>query len=93
MKTIKKLGVLSVAKIQGVIMAFIGLLYGIVYTIFGNLSDVLAEAGAVGVGLGYAGIIILPFFYGIFGFIGGAFVAFLYNNVADRVGGIQIELK
>lgn len=93
MKVIKKLGVLSVAKIQGIIMAFVGLLYGISYTIFGNLSDALTEAGMVGTGLGFVGIIILPVFYGVFGFIGGAIMAFLYNIAAEKIGGIEIELK
>ncbi len=93
MKVIKKLGVLSVAKIQGIIMAFVGLLYGILYTIFGNLSDALTEAGMVGTGLGFVGIIILPVFYGVFGFIGGAIMAFLYNIAAEKIGGIEIELK
>ena len=93
MKVIKKLGILSVAKIQGIIMAFIGLIYGILYSLFGNISESFTEAGVVGAGLGFVGIIILPIMYGVFGFIGGAVIAFLYNIAAEKIGGIEIELK
>jgi len=42
---------------------------------------------------GAAAIIILPIMYGIFGFIGGAIGAWIYNLVAGWIGGIEIELE
>jgi hypothetical protein len=34
----------------------------------------------------------IPFFYGAMGFIGGAVIATLYNIVAGKIGGIEVEL-
>ncbi len=91
MKVVKKIGVLSFAKIEAVLMAIVGLVYGIIFAVFG--SSALTEAGAVGAGYGILGIIILPVTYALMGFALGAAGAFLYNLVAKHIGGIEIELE
>ncbi len=90
MKVIKKIGVLSFAKIEAVLMAIVGLAYGIIFAVFGG--GALTEAGAIGAGYGVLGIIILPIMYAVMGFVLGAVGAYLYNLVAKRIGGIEIEL-
>ena len=37
--------------------------------------------------------ILAPFFYGGMGFVIGALMAWVYNMVAKRIGGIKIELQ
>ena len=84
MVVIKKLGVLSVAKLQAVLMAIVGFIAGLSFAVFG---DILFP------GLGLLTIVIMPIIYAIMGFIGGAIGAFLYNIVAGWVGGIEIEFE
>jgi hypothetical protein len=38
-------------------------------------------------------VFFLPFVYGIIGFLLGAFMSFLYNILASRVGGVVLDLK
>ena len=102
MVRLKKLGVWSVAKLQAIFMAILGLIVGIFYVILIKTLGALAP-GALGpgvgliVGLGFFGIIIFIIFisilYVIIGFIVGALVAFLYNLVAKWVGGIEMEFE
>jgi len=37
--------------------------------------------------------LLLPVGYGVMGFVMGAFTAWIYNVVARRIGGLQLELK
>ena len=83
---IRKVGVLSVANISGVIYAIIGFLMGLVVVILG--SDILVPLG-LGT-LSYLSIIILPIIYGIIGFVGGAIIALLYNLAAKITKGIKL---
>ena len=100
---IKKLGVLSVAKMYAAIMLVISLLisipYGliiIVYSLIGG-GVVGGNAGfAVGGGgivLGIVVMIGLPIMYSALGFVGGAIGAALYNLFSNFVGGIEIEVE
>lgn len=96
---IRRINPISAAKVQGVLGAAIGLLIGacisLVAVAFGGLaasqSDEAIGAGMFGMLLGAGAIIVMPIFYGIFGFIGGLIWAFLYNLAAKFTGGIEIE--
>jgi hypothetical protein len=37
-------------------------------------------------------VCLMPFLYGVMGFVGGAIIAGVYNLVAGKIGGIEIEL-
>ena len=91
---IKRIDVLSAAKIAGIIAAAIGLLAGILMFLVGGLIGSLAGTGNGGgfamVG-GFMAAILLPSMYAIFGFIGCAIQAFIYNLAAGGLGGIRIE--
>lgn len=91
MVIIRRLGVMSVAKLYALLSAIMGLIIGIFSLILG-LAMSTVDLG-FGAGLGVIGMIILPIFYGIFGFIAGLIGAALYNLVAKWIGGIKIELK
>ena len=44
-------------------------------------------------GIGVVGVIILPVFYTIIGFITGAVVALIYNAVAKFTGGLELTFE
>jgi hypothetical protein len=102
--TIRRFSVFSVAKIQGLLAFVIGLLigviYGLIFMIFGAAMSSLAPQGDSqamgGAGAIVIGIIIMiavPVFYGLLGFIGGMIGALVYNAAAGIVGGIRFELE
>jgi len=104
--TIRRLGVLSVAKIEGLIMLVIGLIMGVPYGLFvmiwgAFISSLLSKSdnqtaaagGITTVVIGLVVMIAFPIFYGIAGFIGGAIGALIYNGAARMVGGIEFELE
>ncbi|OGI12125.1 hypothetical protein A3K64_02205 [Candidatus Micrarchaeota archaeon RBG_16_36_9] len=93
---IKKFDILSVAKLHGLIGAIIGFVLGLFIAIFagiaGAFASALGSAGGFGIaGFGILAIIVAPIMYGLIGFIGGAVGAFLYNIVADKIGGVSFE--
>ena len=100
---IRKLGILSVAKIYAVMMLVISLLfsipYGLIIIIFsltgaGSLGRQQAFAvGGGGIVLGLLIMIGLPIIYGLMGFVGGALSALIYNIFAGFVGGIEIDVE
>lgn len=99
---IKKLGILSVAKMYAAIMLVVSLLisipYGLIIMIFGaammgtGQSGGMAAAGG-SVVAGLAVMIILPIIYSAMGFVFGALGAVLYNLFANFVGGIEVEVE
>lgn len=99
---IRKLGVLSVAKMYAIMMFVIMLIISIPYgLIMIGISLMGASAvrgndafavGGMGVVSGVAIMIILPIIYAVLGFIFGAIGALIYNVFAGIVGGIEIEV-
>ena len=102
--TIRRLGVMSVAKIQSLLMFVIGLIIGVIYGLVfmilgaaiaamapGNEGQALGGVGSVVGGLVI--MIVFPILYGFLGFIGGAIGALVYNFAAGVVGGIKLELE
>ena len=94
MVELKRIGVMSMAKLEAVIMAAVGLLMGLFVAFFGALGAMMpgSEAGFLGMGLGLFAVIALPIAYAIFGFIGGAIGAAVYNVFAGLIGGVRLEL-
>ena len=96
MVEIKKIGVMSVAKIMAVLYAFIGLIIGSIFTIFSVIGLAIASqeaSGIIAIIFGFGSIIMLPLFYGAMGFFGGAVTAWMYNLIASWIGGIEIETE
>ena len=90
MYRLKRVKVMSVAKIFAVLYFGIGLIF--VPFMLLILSAAPSQSSLpFGVGAGFA--IFMPFIYGIMGFIGGAIAAALYNLAARFAGGIEFDLE
>lgn len=97
---IRRLGVLSVAKLQGTLYAFLGLLGGAVFALFSLFGAALgssmgadSHSSLFGAAFGLGAIVIFPILYGLLGFVAGLLLAALYNLVAGITGGVEIELS
>ena len=94
---IKRIGVLSAAKILGSLYAGLGLVAGLfsacagLAILIGLLAEAEAELAGVSSSLFLAGLCVFPIFYGLIGAIIGAIGAVLYNLFAGIIGGIEIE--
>lgn len=103
MVEIRRVGVLSLALMTGLLYTALGLIVGL----FSACASILGMAGFTAIledvtdlsGLGGGEIVFglvlvicFPFVYGIIGFIAGAILGVLYNIIAGMVGGIQVEL-
>ena len=93
MYQLRSVDVMACAKILGVLHACLGLVFvplffvvGLAGTIFGQ-----KEGSLPGILLIFFSIFI-PVFYGVMGFIMGALGSWLYNAIAKRIGGIQMDL-
>lgn len=94
---IRRVGVWSVARIYGAMLATMGLLFGGCIALFslvgagmaGPNSDLPAWLGPI---LGVGAVIALPIFYGVMGIITGAIGAALYNVFAGMVGGVSVDV-
>lgn len=93
---VKRIGVLSLAKIEAVVLAVFGFIIGLFYALFFGAMGAMMPAGRGGAamgGIGLLAIIIIPVLYGVFGFIAGAIGAVIYNFAAGFMGGIELELE
>ncbi len=98
---IKRFGPLSCAKIASAVYAVLGLFVGACMSIVALLGAAVSStqrtpetaispiASAV---LGVGAIIICPIFYGVFGFLTTLIGTWLYNLIASKIGGIEIDL-
>ena len=92
--TIKNVGVLSVAKMLGLLYALMGLLIGGLFTLVGMLGvSAMPEMGPFAIVFGVGSIIFFPLAYGTIGFVGGMILAALYNLIANLFGGIELEVS
>jgi hypothetical protein len=96
---LKRIGVLSMAKIAGILYAAIGVVMGL---FFAAISSFMGMAGAhmnpdmpswLGPLFGVGAIVLAPLLYGVMGFIGGAIGALVYNLFSSLVGGLELELE
>jgi len=99
---IRRIGVMSLAKIMGVLYAGIGLVIGVCFALFSLLGggaammggqDGGAAAGGLMMGMGLGMAIAAPIFYGVLGFIGGLLTGWLFNLAAGFVGGLEVETQ
>ena len=96
MVKIKKIGVLSLAKIFGILYAFVGLIFGAFITLFALVAPAFSSSntpGLFGALFGVGAIILLPIFYGVLGFVSGLITAALYNLVCSWIGGLEVETE
>src|SRR5690606_21210173 len=90
MVKIEKIGVSSAAKIYGLTLGILGFVVGIFYALFFSaFSGIMDGMG----GFGLIMAIVFPIMYGIMGFIIGALGSVVYNFVASKTGGLEIQLS
>ncbi len=92
---LKRIEPLSLAKVAGILYAFIGIIAGLFMWMFSGLMSNFGggDADMFATMFGVGSVIIFPILYGIMGFILGFISAALYNVVADRIGGIEVDLS
>jgi hypothetical protein len=97
MKELKAIDPVSLGKLMAIVNAIIGLIVGIIFALFASIFLAAIPTG-VGVpyllpfALGAFAVIAFPILFAIAGFIWGVVVAFLYNVVAKRFGGVKLDL-
>lgn len=95
MTEIRRIGVISLAKIVGLIYFVIGLFVFAIFACFMLIGVPFAQSAEEafgGLAIGLLFVCGLPFLYGLMGFIGGAIIGLVYNFSAGRLGGIEVEL-
>jgi hypothetical protein len=95
---LKSVGVLSAAKIVGLMYAILGLIMGLLFAAVFTMipmadrtnSDIPAWFAPM---FGTGAILIMPIFYGCMGFVGGAIAAVIYNALSGMMGGLELRLE
>ena len=93
---LKRIAPLSCARIAGFLYALLGLLVGAIASLFAVAGGFASEKSAgpiIGLLFGAGAVIILPVFYGCIGFVFAFLGAAVYNFLASRVGGIELDLQ
>ena len=85
MKRLSSIGVGSVFKMSLVLGAVAGLLVGLILMIGAFINKNFLE--------GVAYLVLGPILYGLLGAIVNALMAWLYNQVAARLGGIEVSFE
>lgn len=94
MQIVKSVGVMSVAKISGLIYACLGLLFAPFFLLIGVLGSLAGQQKSPFAGVfGVIFALFMPVIYGVMGFIFGAIGGLLYNTFAKLVGGFELELE
>ena len=81
------------AKLQAILMSFMGLVAGILYAFGGAIYELLTGTLNSGTALAFLALIGMPIVFAAFGFVAGAMGALLYNLAANWVGGIEIDIE
>jgi hypothetical protein len=88
----------SAARTLGLFYAFVGLLIGALLASFAVAGYFLGPFDSLGIAVyrilqGFGAAIMMPILCGFGGFLLGLIGAKLYNRVARRAGGIQLDLE
>lgn len=87
---IRRIAPLQIAKIAAVLYGVIGLIFFPFFMLIAKLSPAGTSPWA-DMGMGF--LIVVPFAYAAFGFVGTLIATALYNAVAGWVGGIEVEVE
>ena len=90
MKELKSIDPMSLGKMMAIISAVIGFIAGLFSAAFAPFAAMWNPVGAAALGL--LAIIVVPIVSAIAGFVLGVIVAFVYNEVAKRFGGVKLDL-
>ncbi len=97
---VKRIGVWSVARMYGALLAAMGLLIGLIIALvsvagasFMNQAQTSDAPTWIAPIFGVGAIVVLPICYGLLGIVVGAVTAVLYNIFAGMVGGVVLETE
>jgi hypothetical protein len=94
MHILKSVGVMSVAKILGLLYACMGLLFAPLFLLFGLMGSLVGQEKSPFAGIfGVVFAVLMPVLYGGMGFVMGAIGALLYNVLAKWMGGFELQLE
>lgn len=105
MNKISKLGILSFARFQAIILGLIGLLLGVLYSVGGLLVDALVSANlldpvamstsglSMGTAMAFGALIGMPVILAVIGFGSGIIQAIVFNLFAKRFGGVRLNIS
>lgn len=85
---VRRIGPASLARVMGAIYAILGLVIALP---MGCVATVAPTDEFRGFGL--ALVVLYPFIMGVLGYIGGLLSAVIYNFIASRFGGLQIQVE
>lgn len=93
---IQKIGVVSAAKIYGLILGIMGFVVGVIIGFFSIVGGILNTPLIGGGGGGFIGtfaFLFVPIIYGSVGFIIGGLIALIYNLIAKKLGGLEVVVE
>jgi hypothetical protein len=109
MSTIKRIGVISLAKFLGILYGGLGLIAGLIVSIISLFGSIFgrtmmqnaysystqrgSQDNIISMLFGFGAIIFLPILYGILGFIGGLIAGFIANLALRITGGIEVKIE
>lgn len=89
MQQVKSFGIFQTAKVLAAMYFIMTAIFAIPFAVIGTIVSILAGKPE---GLLSLLFLVAPFFYAIIGGLTGALACWLYNMVAARIGGIEIEI-
>ena len=95
MATLRRIGPASAFKVGLVSYALLGLIAGIFCSVISLVGLSFAPHAHIPFArtVGVFAVVVCPIIYGIFGGIGAALAAIVYNLASSWVGGIEVELR
>ena len=90
MQQVRSFGIFQTAKVAAVLYVVVTAIFAIP---FGIIGAIVAMISGKHEGLLSLLLLVAPIAYGIFGFLMVALMCWLYNVVATRIGGIEVELQ
>lgn len=91
---LRRIDPMSLAKVYAVIVAVMMFIFalpaGCMMSMVGSLTGEYG-GGTFGAGMGFILLILYPLFGLILGFISGFLMGWIYNLVAERIGGVELE--
>ena len=91
---VKKIGILSFAKFQAVLMSLVGLIAGVMYSFGGAIYDLLSKGSFnFGTAIAFLALIGMPIIFYVIGFVAGLIQAFLYNLFVGWFGALELVIE
>ena len=88
---IQRFGIRQTSKMAGIVYFIIGIILIPIFYLAMNAPPGAGEA-ARSEALPAAALVILPFLYGLVGYVMTALILFIYNRIAKSIGGVELDI-